>query len=210
MVRPRMAPLKRALSFLRMTKGSSQLLVGPAVSLEREQMKVRSSTRATSLGAERARKQPGQSFSLSLVKVPAWTSWSQRKSYSACEPSIPGMLSGWVGSAIFSTQRMRCLFVVGGGAIAASTIAVFIGRRKSFAYKSSLPQRDCQPPSWSLELKASFLGVDESLSGSADWAELTGHAILLDWRGDLMIRGLTRLFALKLKRKCRVVARFRG
>src|ERR1700722_10271210 len=90
-------------------------------------MKVRSSTRATSFGAERARKQPGQSFSLSLVKVPAWTSWSQRKSYSACEPSIQWMLSGWVRSAIFSTQRMRCLLVVGGAAMAASTIAVFIG-----------------------------------------------------------------------------------
>ncbi len=54
MVRPRMEPLKSCLSFLRMTKGFSQLLVGPAFSLEREQMKVRSSTRATSLGLERA------------------------------------------------------------------------------------------------------------------------------------------------------------
>ncbi len=54
MVRPRMEPRKSCLSLLRMTKGSSQLLVGPALSLEREQMKVRSSTRATSLGAERA------------------------------------------------------------------------------------------------------------------------------------------------------------
>ena len=34
--------------------GSSQLLVGPAPSFESEQMKVRSSTRATSLGSERA------------------------------------------------------------------------------------------------------------------------------------------------------------
>ena len=46
--------VKSCLSVLRMTKGSSQLLVGPALSLEREQMKVRSSTRATSLGVERA------------------------------------------------------------------------------------------------------------------------------------------------------------
>ena len=35
--------------------GSSQLLVGPASSFVFEQMKVRSSTRATSLGCERAR-----------------------------------------------------------------------------------------------------------------------------------------------------------
>ena len=54
MVRPRMEPLKSCFIRLRMTKGSSQLLVGPALSLEREQMKVRSSTRATSVGTERA------------------------------------------------------------------------------------------------------------------------------------------------------------
>ena len=53
-VRPRIEPLKRAFSFLRMTKGSSQLLVGPALSFESEQIKVRSSTRATSFGDERA------------------------------------------------------------------------------------------------------------------------------------------------------------
>ncbi len=37
-VRPRMAPRKSALSFLRITNGSSQLLVGPALSFESEQM----------------------------------------------------------------------------------------------------------------------------------------------------------------------------
>src|ERR1039458_8802925 len=37
MVRPRMEPLKSCFIRLRMTKGSSQLLVGPALSLEREQ-----------------------------------------------------------------------------------------------------------------------------------------------------------------------------
>ena len=54
MVRPRIAPRKSSFSFLRISKGSSQLLVGPALSLEREQMKVRSSTRATSRASERA------------------------------------------------------------------------------------------------------------------------------------------------------------
>ena len=54
MVRPLHASAKSVLSRLRISKGSSQLLVGPALSLEREQMKVRSSTRATSLGSERA------------------------------------------------------------------------------------------------------------------------------------------------------------
>ena len=54
MVRPRMAPRKICFSFLRISNGSTQLLVGPALSFESEQIKVRSSTRATSLGAERA------------------------------------------------------------------------------------------------------------------------------------------------------------
>ena len=35
MVRPRMQPLKGAFNFLRISNGSTQLLVGPAVSLER-------------------------------------------------------------------------------------------------------------------------------------------------------------------------------
>ena len=53
-VRPRMEPRKSSFSLRRISKGSSQLLVGPAASFESEQMKVRSSTRATSFGAERA------------------------------------------------------------------------------------------------------------------------------------------------------------
>ncbi len=53
-VRPRIEPLNSSFSRRRILKGSSQLLVGPAASLESEQMKVRSSTRATSLASERA------------------------------------------------------------------------------------------------------------------------------------------------------------
>ena len=53
-VRPRMQPLNSSLSFLRISNGSIQLLVGPALSFESEQMNVRSSTRATSRGSERA------------------------------------------------------------------------------------------------------------------------------------------------------------
>ena len=37
-VRPRMQPLKSALSLRRISKGSIQLLVGPALSLESEQI----------------------------------------------------------------------------------------------------------------------------------------------------------------------------
>ena len=48
-VRPRMEPRNRRASFARISAGSIQLLVGPASTSRSEQMKVRSSTRATSL-----------------------------------------------------------------------------------------------------------------------------------------------------------------
>ncbi len=53
-VRPCIHPLKSAFIFLRISNGFTQLLVGPALSFESEQMNVRSSTRATSLASERA------------------------------------------------------------------------------------------------------------------------------------------------------------
>ena len=53
-VRPAMHPSNNSLSRRRMAVGSSQLLVGPAASFDSEQMKVRSSTRATSSASERA------------------------------------------------------------------------------------------------------------------------------------------------------------
>jgi hypothetical protein len=49
-----MQPAKTFFNFRRISNGSTQLLVGPAPSFESEQMKVRSSTRATSLASERA------------------------------------------------------------------------------------------------------------------------------------------------------------
>jgi hypothetical protein len=53
-VRPRMQPAYRPRMISFISSGSIQLLVGPASFSSREQMKVRSSTRATSLGVERA------------------------------------------------------------------------------------------------------------------------------------------------------------
>ena len=53
-VRPRIAPSNRVFRSARISSGSSQLLVGPASSGSAEQMKVRLSTRATSLGSEAA------------------------------------------------------------------------------------------------------------------------------------------------------------
>ena len=50
-----MQPLNKPRSLLRISKGLTQLLVGPGRRPWRgEQMKVRSSTRATSLASERA------------------------------------------------------------------------------------------------------------------------------------------------------------
>jgi hypothetical protein len=54
-VRPRIEPLNRPLRTSRISVGSRQLLVGPASSSLSEQIKVRSSTLATSPGSERAR-----------------------------------------------------------------------------------------------------------------------------------------------------------
>ncbi len=53
MVRPRMPPAHSARSLAYIAAGSCQLLVGPASARVGVQMKVRSSTRATSLGLER-------------------------------------------------------------------------------------------------------------------------------------------------------------
>src|SRR6185369_4346494 len=73
MVRPRMQPRKSSSSFARISPGSFQLLVGPASASFVEQMKVRSSTRATSLGSEWAQYEPGRLAGSSSVKVPAST-----------------------------------------------------------------------------------------------------------------------------------------
>ena len=54
-VRPRIAPSNSASSVARISRGARQLLVGPASSSRSLQMNVRSSTRATSDGTERAR-----------------------------------------------------------------------------------------------------------------------------------------------------------
>ena len=86
-VRPCMEPRNRSVSVARISSGSRQLLVGPASTASREQMYVRSSTRATSDGSERARKLFGRFSADSRVKVPASTSPSQSAWYSASEPS---------------------------------------------------------------------------------------------------------------------------
>jgi hypothetical protein len=90
-VRPFMQPLNSALSPLqqRAHLGRRHPVVGGAgvVLLLALQMKVRSSTRATSLGSLSARKLFGRLAGFSFLKVPASTSCWHRRSYSAWLPS---------------------------------------------------------------------------------------------------------------------------
>lgn len=104
MVRPRMQPSNSGRSVSRMAAGAIQLLVGPASSSRSLQMKVRSSTRATSDASERARKLPGRLAGLSRMKVPASTSSWHSRSYSAWLPSHQWMRSGLHSAAISATQ----------------------------------------------------------------------------------------------------------
>src|SRR5262249_2457379 len=93
-VRPRIQPVKSLSSTSRISRGSRQLFVGPASSSRSEQMKVRSSTRATSEGFERARYEFGRLASESFSKVPASTSCWASESYSSAEPSHQWIESG--------------------------------------------------------------------------------------------------------------------
>src|SRR4051812_10957234 len=112
-VRPFIAPLNSSSMVLRISAGSRQLLVGPASSSRSEQMNVRSSTRATSLGSDQARYEFGRLASLRRLNVPASTSSWHRRSYSSAEPSHQTTWSGWVSSATSSTQASSFSLVVG-------------------------------------------------------------------------------------------------
>ena len=87
--------------------GDFQLLVKPASFSSSEQMKVRSSTRATSLGSEAAWKLFGFLSGLSRVKVPPSTSRVVSRSHSSSEPSTQWIASGVVSAATSSTQACR-------------------------------------------------------------------------------------------------------
>ena len=69
-------------------------------------MNVRSSTRATSVGSERARKLAGRSAGFNRIIVPGPTISSHSRSYSACEPSHQWMWSGFASAAIFATHSI--------------------------------------------------------------------------------------------------------
>ncbi len=108
-VRPRMQPRKSGSRRSFISRGATQLLVGPASPGETEQMNVRSSTRATSLGSERHRNEFGRFSSFRRRNVPLSTISSHSRAYSASLPSHQWMRSGCVSAATSSTQESRDL-----------------------------------------------------------------------------------------------------
>src|SRR5207237_8272462 len=109
MVRPAMDPVNTSVSFSFILAGSSQLLVGPASSWEREQIKVQSSTRATSPGSDRTRMLLGRFSGSSGMAMPDRVMRSCRAWYSSAEPSHQWMRSGLHICATWSTQRVNGL-----------------------------------------------------------------------------------------------------
>src|SRR5688572_4700673 len=85
-VRPFMQPLNFSFKIFFISLGYIQLLVGPASSFRRVQIKVRSSTRATSHADDLARKELGRSFGLRRTKMPFSTRSSQSFLFSSSLP----------------------------------------------------------------------------------------------------------------------------
>ena len=103
-VRPTIAPSNNSSSLVRISAGSIQLLVGPASDLFLLQINVRSSTRATSSGDERARNEFGRFAGFSLCNIPDCTISAHRRSYSSCEPSHQTILAGLALAAMSPTH----------------------------------------------------------------------------------------------------------
>jgi len=92
--------------------GAIQLFVGPASFSSTEQIKVRSSTRATSEGSDAQWNELGLMSSLRRVKVPVATRLSVSVAHSASEPVTHEMRSGVVSVATSATQAARRLWLV--------------------------------------------------------------------------------------------------
>ena len=141
-VRPRIEPLNSSLRTSRISAGSRQLLFGRASSSRSEQMKVRSSTLATSSGSERARYEFGRFASESFSKVPLSTSPWQRRSYSSAEPSHQWIDSGPVRAAKCSTQAISFLFLVSASAEAVVSLKGGINSFLSFPETANARKSD--------------------------------------------------------------------
>src|SRR5450631_661224 len=88
------------------SSGAIQLLVGPASFSSTEQMKVRSSTRATSEGSEAQWNELGLMLWLRRVNVPDATRPSVSVVHSWSEPVTHEMRSGVVSSATQAASRL--------------------------------------------------------------------------------------------------------
>src|SRR5664280_3145907 len=117
--------------------GAIQLLVGPASLSSTEQMKVRSSTRATSEGSEAQWNELGLMSSLSRVKVPDATSPSVSVFHSWSEPVTQEMRSGVVSSATSATQAASRLWLVEPSLWICGCAVVVIGSAVPFAWRPS-------------------------------------------------------------------------
>ena len=123
-VRPRMHPRYSSVIVVFISAGATQLLVGPAPDSSAEQMKVRSSTRATSSGSEAAQNELGFFASFSLTNVPAATSCEVTRSHSSSYPSHHTTRSGVVSSATSCTQASNTVFPVGAWSMPGTVAAV--------------------------------------------------------------------------------------
>ena len=112
-VRPRMQPRYSSVIVRFISAGAIQLLVGPASASSTEQMKVRSSTRATSDGSVRAQNELGFFSGLSRTRVPASTSSSVRRCHSSSEPSTRRPGRGWSVRRPHGPRRAVCGWDVG-------------------------------------------------------------------------------------------------
>ena len=112
-----MQPSNNGCRVWRISSGAIQLLVGPAFSLCSEQMKVRSSTRATSEGSEQAKKELGRLAGLSCLKVPDLTSNWQSCWYSVSLPSHQCTAAGLHKATISATQATSLGFFTKDGGV---------------------------------------------------------------------------------------------
>src|SRR3954452_6070662 len=113
-VRPRMQPRYSSVMVAFISAGAIQLLVGPASASSTEQMKVRSSTRATSPGSVRAQNELGFLAGSSPARAPDATRASGRPVHAASDPSHQTIRSGVVRAATSPTQASSRAGEVGG------------------------------------------------------------------------------------------------
>src|SRR5271165_4779590 len=127
MVRPAMVPRYSSTITVFMSTGSIQLLVGPASSGRSEQMKVRSSTRATSSGSDTHQNEFG--LRVKPTKVPLSTRCVVSLRHSSSDPSHHTTESGVVRSATDVTQSRIAATLVGALSIPVMVVVIVVDLR---------------------------------------------------------------------------------